>query len=814
MKMINMWVNMILMEKQFPITSRGGGHSLSRDRSHLSRGRWYLSRLLAVLEVTVLLVQVSPAVTITDNFTVPSNWGPPIIFAPGHNMSVGSGRMNYTSTTTDNGGAAIPRNAPLLPTTQDWSMKVDVHIAPFTITAPGPYVDLFLGFGKTGDEFNTHVIFEFDRSLWYGGYYDIGDDVRINGVDAPGLFNVFNLTSPDAALRMDYNAANHTVTYYFDADGAANGYNWTAQGTANLASGTYNLNLSAADTFTVMLVGSSSNQVVTAGQAYLSNLEITANDSSGAFTYTTNNGAITITGYTGSGGAVTIPSTITGLPVTSIGNDAVQGCSSLVSVTIPNSVTNIGSYAFQDCTNLASVTIPNSVTSIGDGAFEWCYSLTNVTIPASVTSFGDGDGAFFGCTRLTAITVSPSNSVYSSVDGVLFNKSQTTLIQCPGGKAGSYRIPNSVTSIRFGAFLGCTSLTAITVDATNSVFSSVAGVLFNTDKTTFIAYPGSKVGSYTIPPSVTSIEDGAFAFCTSLTSVSIPSSVSSIGYGTFALCASLTSVTIPNSVTNIGIYSFSSCASLTNVTIGSSVTSIGDGAFAACTSLSAITVNPSNSVYSSLDGILFNKSQTTLIQCPGGKAGGYTIPNSVSNLGESAFERCASLTSVTIGNGVTSIGHNVFERCPSLTSVTVSASVTSIGIDAFHKCTSLKEVYFQGNPPSVDLSAFNDDDKAIVYYLPGTKGWGSTFGGRPTALWALPYPLILNNGSNFGVQTNRFGFIISWATNIPVVVEACTKLGNHTWSPVATNTLTGGSSYFSDPQWTNYTRRFYRVRSL
>ena len=96
--------------------------------------------------------------------------------------------------------------------------------------------------------------------------------------------------------------------------------------------------------------------------------------------------------------------------------------------------------------------------------------------------------------------------------------------------------------------------------------------------------------------------------------------------------------------------------------------------------------------------------------------------------------------------------------------------------------------------------------------MPGTTGWTSTFDGRPTALWFLANPLILNSPS-FGVQTNRFGFIISWATNISIVVEACTNLADPLWSPLATNTLTGGSSYFSDPQWTNHPVRFYRLRS-
>ena len=192
-------------------------------------------------------------------------------------MSVGNGRMNYTAigTLTTTGGAAIPRNAPILLTTQDWSMQVDVHVDPFAIASQGQFADVFLGFGKTGDWFNTHVTFEFDRGWWHSGFWDIGDDVRINGVDAPGLFHLSNLTSADAALRMDYSAANHTITYYFDADGAAYGYNWVAQGTTNLTSGTYNLNLSATDTFTIFLLGSSGYQNVAAGQAYLSNLVIT-----------------------------------------------------------------------------------------------------------------------------------------------------------------------------------------------------------------------------------------------------------------------------------------------------------------------------------------------------------------------------------------------------------------------------------------------------------------------------------------------------------------------------------------------------------
>ncbi|MHC1765213.1 MAG: leucine-rich repeat domain-containing protein [Verrucomicrobiia bacterium] len=117
------------------------------------------------------------------------------------------------------------------------------------------------------------------------------------------------------------------------------------------------------------------------------------------FIYTINNGAITITGYTGPGGAVIIPDTINGLPVNSIGDNAFSFCSSLTSVTIPNSVTSIGDYAFQNCYSLTSVTIPSSVTSIGDYVFQYCYRLTSVTIPNGVTSIGDN--AFYFCALLS-----------------------------------------------------------------------------------------------------------------------------------------------------------------------------------------------------------------------------------------------------------------------------------------------------------------------------------------------------------------------------------------------------------------------------
>jgi len=217
------------------------------------------------------------------------------------------------------------------------------------------------------------------------------------------------------------------------------------------------------------------------------------------FTFTTNNdGSLNIASYTGSGGAVTIPDTTNGLPVTSIGLDAFAGCYSLTSVTIPDSVTSIGDQAFFYCMSLSSITIPNSVTFIGDQAFVYCRSLTSVTIGNGVTSLGDY--AFEYCFSLTNVTI-PNSVTSIGIDAFLECYSLT-----------SVTIPNSVTSIWDGVFTGCTSLTAIIVDTNNLAYSSVDGVLFNRSQTVLIQCPGGTAGSYTVPSSVTSIEADAFSF--------------------------------------------------------------------------------------------------------------------------------------------------------------------------------------------------------------------------------------------------------------------------------------------------------------
>ena len=131
---------------------------------------------------------------------------------------------------------------------------------------------------------------------------------------------------------------------------------------------------------------------------------------------------------------------------------------------------------------------------------------------------------------------------------------------------------------------------------------------------------------------------------------------------------------------------------------------------------------------------------------------------------------------------------------------------------AFYYCTNLTAVYFQGNAPvpTNDSTVFINDSFATIYYLPGTTGWGSTFDSRPTVLWN---PQAQTSGDSFGVRTNRFGFNITASTNVPIVVQASADLANPAWTPLFTGTVTNGSIYFSDPTWTNYPNRFYRIRS-
>jgi uncharacterized protein YjdB len=375
-------------------------------------------------------------------------------------------------------------------------------------------------------------------------------------------------------------------------------------------------------------------------------------------------------------------STITSIPDRAFSTESWlwEGCTTLCGITLPDSVTSIGQSTFRNCSSLTSINIPNSVISIGNYAFSYS-GLTSVTIEYGVISIGES--AFDNCKNLNSINI--PNSVTSIGIGVF--RSCFSL--------ASIIIPESITSIPNYAFFSCIHLTSITIP--NSVTSI--------GQTAFVGDTELTSIKFAEPSKVTNIGSGAFHGCDKLNNVIIPDSVTSIGYDAFGNCLSLSSVTIGNSVTSIGDLAFKGCRSLTSVTIPDSVTSIGSGVFGLCSSLFSIIVGSGNNSYSSENGILYNKSKTTLIAYPTA-SGSYTIPNNVTSIGGGAFYQCTSLASVIIGNSVISIGESAFYQCILLTNLTIGNSVTSIGNEAFYDCRSLTIVTIPHSVTSIERDAF------------------------------------------------------------------------------------------------------------
>ena len=421
---------------------------------------------------------------------------------------------------------------------------------------------------------------------------------------------------------------------------------------------------------------------------------------------------------------VDIPSTIK-----SIGEEAFLGCVDLKEINIPNSVTSIGfgafagcrklesvvfegntklessvfydcqllskvvfpdvfeeieAYTFARCDQLQSIHIPDAVTYIGDSAFYRCRSLTEIIIPESVTEIGDS--VFASCTNLASVIIPDSvafigSFVFNGCDqlpSIMFSTGEKILVRySPSNKGSSYTIPDTVTYIAGSAFFRCADLESIK-----------------------------------IPDTVTGIGDNAFCGCQRLTEIEIPNSVISIGNCSFDTCDSLKNIIIPDNVISIGNYIFYNCSCLESVDIGRYVQSIEYTMFSGCTNLLNITVNPDNPVYSSLDGVLFNKTQSHLIVCPAGRKGTYTLPDNVNIIEGYAFSCCSGLTNITIPGSVVFIGDGAFTSCGSLTSVYYQGDVPIVMFDYYpHRYAYPSCIYY------------DTPDSLISYYPLENASW-------------------------------------------------------------------------------------------
>lgn len=404
--------------------------------------------------------------------------------------------------------------------------------------------------------------------------------------------------------------------------------------------------------------------------------------------------------------AISIPST-----VERIGERAFQLCGALSSVSLPDSITTVEPYAFSNCWNLQTVTMPKNLHTIGSGAFSYCNALSSISLPESVTDIAYF--AFGWCGGLSSVKM--PERLNSLGKAAFYNCYNLRSIDIPQGLTAlpvgvfqnsglqSVTIPEGITRIGDSAFSSCESLT-----------------------------------SCHLPNSLTVIDDCAFKFCRNLQNIAFPSKLQTVGNAAF-YCSGLTSITLPSSLYALGSYVFANTY-ISYAWIPANLKNHDGTAFRYCQELSAIYVSSYNSEYTSANGVLFDKSGTTLFQYPCAKSGSfYDVPSGVTTIADSAFESTRYLHGVMIPVGVNSIGRWAFSNCEVLETISIPKSITNWGSYAFFDCRNLKQVLLEDGLTSIGEYAFSSTGISQIS-LPASVSTIESGAFYGTALTSLTLP--------------------------------------------------------------------------
>ena len=374
-----------------------------------------------------------------------------------------------------------------------------------------------------------------------------------------------------------------------------------------------------------------------------------------------------------------------------------------------------------------------SVTSIGDGAFHNRSNLHIITLPDSIKTIGANP---FTLDNIR-ITVSPDHPYLAVIDGVLFSKPDKRLIYFPDAKE-DYVVPDGIQSIGDAAFWGCSSL------------SSIA-----------------------LPEGLTSIGMCAFWGCSNLSSILLPDGLTSIEIGAFCNCSNLSNITLPEGLTSIGDYAFVACSSLSRITLPDSIETIGINPFSS--NNISISVSPDHPYLAIIEGVLFSKPDKRLVYFPDTKEE-YVVPNGIQCIGDSAFDGCLSLSSITLPDGLTDIGNCAFKNCSSLSSIVLPEGVTSIGDSAFYNCSSLSNIVLPKGFTSIGVYAFGNCSSLTNITLPE--------GGTSIGDWAFYNCSSLSSITLSDALTSIGNMSFYECSNLVNIVlpEGVTSVGNDAFS--------------------------------